>query len=144
MTRAMIGTLAAIIVAATMPASAQQAPRVPLVQDDSPDADVQAGFKEIRARGTAPLNLHRIYANAPKIARASSRLNPTLSRVHRSGLRMTFTSKNDGHSAALCVTSPHSPQPTHDETIVATSSSLSGLGLSLMVSDGQPLKRMHE
>jgi alkylhydroperoxidase family enzyme len=71
-TRAMIGTLAAIIMAATMPASAQQAPRVPLVQDDSPDADVQAGFKEIRARGTAPLNLHRIYANAPKIARAMS------------------------------------------------------------------------
>lgn len=72
MTRAMIGPLAAIIIAATMPASAQQAPRVPLVQDDSPDADVQAGFKEIRARGTAPLNLHRIYANAPKIARAMS------------------------------------------------------------------------
>jgi alkylhydroperoxidase family enzyme len=73
-TRAMIGPLAAIIIAATMPASAQQAaaPRVPLVQDDSPDPDVQAGFKETRARGTAPLNLHRIYANAPKIARAMS------------------------------------------------------------------------
>jgi alkylhydroperoxidase family enzyme len=73
-TRAMIGVLATITVAVMIPASAQQAaaPRVPLVQDDSPDADVQAGFKEIRARGTAPLNLHRIYANAPKIARAMS------------------------------------------------------------------------
>ena len=56
---------------AASPAAAQHAgaPRVPLVQDDSTDPDVQEIFKDLRARGTAPLNLHRVYANAPKIAR---------------------------------------------------------------------------
>ena len=56
-----------------MPVAAQQAagPRVPLVQDDTPDPDAQALFKELRARGTAPLNLHRVYGNAPKLARTS-------------------------------------------------------------------------
>lgn len=68
---ALVLALAAL---AATPAAAQHssAPRVPLVQDDSSDPDVQAIFKDLRARGTAPLNLHRVYANAPKIARRMS------------------------------------------------------------------------
>jgi alkylhydroperoxidase family enzyme len=73
MLRAMMGVFAALCVVAAMPVAAQQAggPRVPLVQDDTPDPDAQALFKELRARGTAPLNLHRVYGNAPKLARTS-------------------------------------------------------------------------
>ncbi len=74
MVRALLLGLAALA-AATAGAAAQHgagAPRVPLVQDDSQDPDVQAIFKDLRARGTAPLNLHRVYANAPKIARRMS------------------------------------------------------------------------
>jgi alkylhydroperoxidase family enzyme len=80
MTRAIIGIVGAIIVAAMSPAQAQHAagPRVPLVQDDSTDPDVQATFKDLKERGTKPLNLHRIYANAPKIARAQSALAKAL------------------------------------------------------------------
>jgi alkylhydroperoxidase family enzyme len=68
-----MGAFAALCVVAAMPVAAQQAagPRVPLVQDDTPDPDAQALFKELRARGTAPLNLHRVYGNAPKLARTS-------------------------------------------------------------------------
>src|SRR5262245_59173891 len=73
MWRAVMGVLVAIGVATAMPVAAQQAggPRVPLVQDDTKDPDAQALFKELRERGTAPLNLHRTYSNAPKLARAS-------------------------------------------------------------------------
>ena len=79
MTRAIIGLAAAIMLAA-LPAAAQHTsgPRVPLVQDDSTDPDVQATFKDLKERGTKPLNLHRIYANAPKIARAQSALAKAL------------------------------------------------------------------
>jgi alkylhydroperoxidase family enzyme len=60
-------------VVAAMPVAAQQGagPRVPLVQDDTKDPDAQAFFKELRARRTAPLNLHRVYGNAPKLARTT-------------------------------------------------------------------------
>jgi hypothetical protein len=62
MTRAIIGLAAAIVVAVAPPALAQHTsgPRVPLVQDDSTDPDVQATFKDLKERGTTPLNLHRI------------------------------------------------------------------------------------
>ena len=80
MTRAFLGIVAAIVVAASMPVAAQNTsgPRVPLVQDDSPDAEVQAAFKDLRARGTEPLNLHRVYNNAPKLARATLALAQAL------------------------------------------------------------------
>ena len=80
MTKVITGIVMAIAVAAAMPAASQNAsgPRVPLVQDDSPDPDVQAEFKELRARGTAPTNLHRTYNNAPKLARAASALAQAL------------------------------------------------------------------
>jgi alkylhydroperoxidase family enzyme len=73
MLRIILSVVAAVGVMATMPVAAQQSagPRVPLVQDDTSDADAQALFKELRARGTAPLNLHRVYGNAPKLARAT-------------------------------------------------------------------------
>jgi alkylhydroperoxidase family enzyme len=73
MLRVILSVVATIGVAATMPAAAQQSagPRVPLIQDDTKDPDAQALFNELRARGTAPLNLHRTYSNAPKLARAS-------------------------------------------------------------------------
>ncbi len=48
------------------------------MQDDFPDPEVQAAFKELRARGTEPLNLHRVYDNAPKLARASLALAQAL------------------------------------------------------------------
>ena len=41
------------------------------MQDDTYDPDAQALFKELRERGTSPLNLHRVYSNAPKLARAT-------------------------------------------------------------------------
>ena len=80
MTRAIMGIVAAIAVAAAMPVAAQNpgGPRIPRVQDDSPDPDVQALFKELRARGTEPLNLHRTYGNAPKLARATLALAQAL------------------------------------------------------------------
>ena len=73
MLRIILGIVATVAVVTTMPAPAQQsaAPRVPRVQDDTKDPDAQALFKELRDRGTAPLNLHRTYANAPKLARAT-------------------------------------------------------------------------
>jgi alkylhydroperoxidase family enzyme len=77
MLRVILSVVATIGVAATIPATAQQnaqksaGPRVPLVQDDTADPDAQALFKELRSRGTSPLNLHRTYSNAPKLARAS-------------------------------------------------------------------------
>ena len=72
MTRTLVLALAALVAASVIPAAAQQGARVPLVQDDTKDPDALAIFKDLRARGTAPLNLHRIYANAPKIARRMS------------------------------------------------------------------------
>jgi alkylhydroperoxidase family enzyme len=65
--------VAATLIATALPVPAQQAggPRVPLVQDDTTNPDAQALFKELRARGTRPLNLHRVYGNAPKLARSS-------------------------------------------------------------------------
>ena len=73
MLRVILSVVAAVGVVATMPVAAQQSagPRVPLVQDDTSDPDAQALFKELRARGTSPLNLHRVYGNAPKLARAT-------------------------------------------------------------------------
>ena len=73
MLRVILSIVTAVSVVATMPVAAQQGtgPRVPRVQDDTKDPDAQALFKELRDRGTAPLNLHRTYANAPKLARAS-------------------------------------------------------------------------
>ena len=73
MLRVILSVVATVGIAATMPVAAQQSagPRVPLVQDDTSDPDAQALFKELRDRGTAPLNLHRTYANAPKLARAT-------------------------------------------------------------------------
>jgi hypothetical protein len=56
------------------PASAQSpsAPRIPLVQSDTSDPDEAAVLKEIEARGISPHNIHRTYANAPKIFRRFS------------------------------------------------------------------------
>jgi len=67
------GMVAAVLVAMALPVPAQQAggPRVPLVQDDTTNPDAQVLFNELRARGTRPLNLHRVYGNAPKLARSS-------------------------------------------------------------------------
>jgi alkylhydroperoxidase family enzyme len=70
----MIGLLAAITVAAMIPASAQQAPRVPLVQDDTTDPDAAANLKAVSGRGIKPHDIHRVYANAPKLQRRSSAL----------------------------------------------------------------------
>jgi hypothetical protein len=65
----------AIVVLGAMPVVAEDtsAPRLPLGQDDSPDSDVPAQFKELQARRTEPLNLHRVYNNAPKLARVDWR-----------------------------------------------------------------------
>jgi 4-carboxymuconolactone decarboxylase len=73
MLKVILSIVATVGVVAMMPAAAQQSggPRLPLVQDDTKDPDAQALFKELRARGTAPLNLHRVYSNAPKLARAT-------------------------------------------------------------------------
>jgi alkylhydroperoxidase family enzyme len=78
--KTIMGIVAAMTVMAAAPVWAQRIgeARVPLVQDDSPDPDVQAEFKELRARGTEPLNLHRVYNNAPKLARAVSALAQAL------------------------------------------------------------------
>ena len=80
MLRAILGIVAAIGIVATMPVAAQQTsgPRLPPVQDDTPDPDAQALFKELRDRGTRPLNLHRVYSNAPKLARATLALAQAL------------------------------------------------------------------
>jgi alkylhydroperoxidase family enzyme len=84
MVRAIMALAGMVALGAVLaPASAtfaQQASdrRMPLVGDDSTDPDVQAMFKDLRARGTTPLNLHRIYANAPKLARAQSALAKAL------------------------------------------------------------------
>jgi alkylhydroperoxidase family enzyme len=70
--------LGAAVLAAllTVQASAEQrtAPRVPLVQDDTTDPDAAANLKAIAARGIKPHDIHRIYANAPKLQRRSSAL----------------------------------------------------------------------
>ena len=80
MLRAILGIVTAIGIVATMPVAAQQSggPRLPLVQDDTSDPDAQALFKELRDRGTRPLNLHRVYSNAPKLARATLALAQAL------------------------------------------------------------------
>src|SRR6478609_8201780 len=78
MARALILVFALSALAAMPPAAAQHAPRVPPVQDDTKDPDAQAIFKDLRARGTEPLNLHRIYANAPKISRRMSAMAQAL------------------------------------------------------------------
>jgi len=66
-------TVVALLIATALPVPAQQSggPRVPLVQDDTTNPDARALFEELRARGTRPLNLHRVYGNAPKLARSS-------------------------------------------------------------------------
>src|SRR5262245_1208676 len=66
-----LGLLAALTISL---APAQQAPRVPLVQDDTSDPDAAANLKAIAARGIKPHDIHRVYANAPKLQRRSSAL----------------------------------------------------------------------
>ena len=67
-------TLALIAAFALNLAPAQQAPRVPPVQDDTPDPDAAANLKAIAARGIKPHDIHRVYANAPKLQHRSSAL----------------------------------------------------------------------
>ena len=76
MTRAAILTLAAALVCAMVPASAQYPAklRVPLVQDDTTDPDAAANLKAVSSRGIKPHDIHRAYANAPKLQRRSSAL----------------------------------------------------------------------
>jgi alkylhydroperoxidase family enzyme len=74
MTRAIILTLALIAAGTIGHAMAQQTPRVPLVQDDTSDPDAAANLKAIAARGIKPHDIHRVYANAPKLQRRSSAL----------------------------------------------------------------------
>jgi len=52
--------------------------------------------------------------------------------------------KNEGHRIAAWATSPHSPQPTHSLFTCATGSTFSGSLAALMVSEGQPERRMQE
>jgi alkylhydroperoxidase family enzyme len=80
MLRAIMGAVAIGGVVVAMPVVAQNSggPRLPLVQDDTSDPDAQALFKELRDRGTRPLNLHRVYSNAPKLARATLALAQAL------------------------------------------------------------------
>ncbi len=74
MTRALVLALALMAAGAIGHATAQQPPRVPLVQDDTSDPDAAANLKAIAARGIKPHDIHRIYANAPKLQRRSSAL----------------------------------------------------------------------
>jgi alkylhydroperoxidase family enzyme len=91
MTRTAIAALTALLALAMIPASAQYPAklRVPLVQDDTSDPDAAANLKAIRARGIAPHDIHRAYANAPKLQRRSSALaqairnDATVSRADR-------------------------------------------------------------
>ncbi len=80
MMRPLMGITMAIALAASTPVAAQYSgpPRVPLVQDDTKDPDVQEEFKKLRARGTTPTNLHRTFNHAPKLARAISALAQAL------------------------------------------------------------------
>ena len=66
-----IGVLAALAISQAV---AQQTPRVPLVQDDTGDPDAAANLKAVAARGIKPHDIHRVYANAPKLQRRSSAL----------------------------------------------------------------------
>jgi alkylhydroperoxidase family enzyme len=74
MERAIVSIIVAFVATTIPPASAQNAstPRIPLVQSDTKDPDEAAVLKEIEARGIAPHNIHRTYANAPKIFRRFS------------------------------------------------------------------------
>jgi alkylhydroperoxidase family enzyme len=74
MTKAMVLALALIAAGTIGHAVAQQTPRVPLVQDDTSDPDAAANLKAIAARGIKPHDIHRVYANAPKLQRRSSAL----------------------------------------------------------------------
>jgi alkylhydroperoxidase family enzyme len=74
MAKALILALGLLAAFAIGPAVAQQAPRVPLVQDDTSDPDAAANLKAIAARGIKPHDIHRVYANAPKLQRRSSAL----------------------------------------------------------------------
>jgi alkylhydroperoxidase family enzyme len=80
MMRPLVLTLAALVAMSQLPAIAQEQAhrRVPPVQDDTRDPDALATFKDLRARGTEPLNLHRIYANAARISRRMSALAQAL------------------------------------------------------------------
>lgn len=76
MTRAVVfasvfgmGAFAAWLLHPVLAQDAQSAPRIPLVQNDTTDPDAAELLAEIRKRGIEPLNIHRTYANAPKIAR---------------------------------------------------------------------------
>jgi alkylhydroperoxidase family enzyme len=71
MTKATALALGALIVLAgsVAPAPADQAPRVPLVQDDTSDPDAAEILAQVRKRGIAPHDIHRVYANAPKLQR---------------------------------------------------------------------------
>lgn len=63
---------------------------------------------------------------------------------HQPGLLMISARQNDGQSVAAWATSPHKPHPTQPLFTVATGSVLSGSEEVLMVSVGQPDRRMQE
>jgi len=60
------------------------------------------------------------------------------------GLVITSARKNEGHNTAACATSPHKPHPEQLSRTVATGSFRKGSGFGLIVSEGQPDKRMQE
>jgi hypothetical protein len=64
-----MGAFAAWLLHPVLAQDAPSAPRIPLVQNDTTDPDAAELLAEIRKRGIEPLNIHRTYANAPKIAR---------------------------------------------------------------------------
>ncbi len=76
MTKAAILAVAAAMACGTMAGAAEYPSklRVPLVQDDTADPDAAANLKAVAARGIKPHDIHRVYANAPKLQRRSSAL----------------------------------------------------------------------
>ena len=77
MMRMVLIILGAAVTLSAIPATAQHYPtklRVPLVQDDTTDPDAAANLKAVAARGIKPHDIHRVYANAPKLQRRSSAL----------------------------------------------------------------------
>jgi len=89
MAKATVLALGLLVALATGIAPAQQGPRVPLVQDDTTDPDAAEIFKQVTARGIKPHDIHRVYANAPKLQRRTFamaeaiRYDATVSRADR-------------------------------------------------------------
>jgi alkylhydroperoxidase family enzyme len=69
MAKATVLALGLLVALATGIAPAQQGPRVPLVQDDTTDPDAAEMLRQVTARGIKPHDIHRVYANAPKLQR---------------------------------------------------------------------------